>query len=528
MHSFHDLLLKYPSKPGSIAPGNDRVNASMTANPGSSLSLKLSVESLLKQVDTLHIFLNNFSEIPVFLDHEKIYLTRSQDFGNLGECGKYYWTDDLGGYHFICSDRLIYPEDYVELMKAAIEKYDRKAVIGAGGYQFSEPFIAFTESTVYFSETSDVAGDVPVAALKDLALAYHSSTLRNSRHFYYQPELSDFWFSIVCLGQNVPLICSQHNAGWLTYSGPACADPLWDQDTIKYRDFLIKSYFQPADHADQTPPPTDINAFFEKIYVMNLDRRPDRWDKICRIAKKYDLKVSRFPAVDGYKEPHKSAWEKYAATGLQTLPEGIEPLADHRDKFKKYFHYIARIQYIESRLGRKAMQSPGARGYAMSYISILKEAIQCNYRRILIFDDDIVLHKNFREEFTRHISHLPHDWKLIMLGVMQHHWEPHITPCGDMFYHSNGSSVASHAVGIDRKVFLPLLFYAEKLDLPIDEGAIFHIQNIYPKQSLVFVPNLVIQDMSGSDINSSEMKKEETDKWITRFRWKIEDYDFDY
>jgi len=174
------------------------------------------------------------------------------------------------------------------------------------------------------------------------------------------------------------------------------------------------------------------------------------------------------------------------------------------------------------------MQSPGALGYAMSYISILKEAIQCNYRRILILDDDIVLHKNFREAFTRHISHLPHDWKLIMLGVMQHHWEPHITPCGDMFYHSNGSSVASHAVGIDWKVFLPLLFYSEKLDLPIDEGAIFHIQNVYRKQSLVFVPNLVIQDMSGSDINSSEMKKEEIDKWITRFRWKIEDYDFDY
>jgi hypothetical protein len=112
-----------------------------------------------------------------------------------------------------------------------------------------------------------------------------------------------------------------------------------------------------------------------------------------------------------------------------------------------------------------------------------------------------------------------------MLGVMQHNWDPWITRCSDMAYHCHGSSVASHAAGISHKVFLQLLFYAEKLDLPLDEGAMFHIQNVYDKQCYVFLPNLAIQDMRESDIGASAMKPEDMERWIKIFRWNLEDYD---
>jgi len=179
---------------------------------------------------------------------------------------------------------------------------------------------------------------------------------------------------------------------------------------------------------------------------------------------------------------------------------------------------------METKLKRKAVQSPGAWGYALSYIQIIKEAIAKDYRRILIFDDDILLHHAFNEEFEHHARELPTDWKLIMLGAMQHYWEPYITPIKGLFYHGYGSSVASHAVGIDRKMFLPILFYAEKMDLPIDEGAIFHIQNVYPDQCFIFLPNLAIQDMGESDINSSKMGKDDKEKWAKLFRWNPELY----
>jgi hypothetical protein len=140
-------------------------------------------------------------------------------------------------------------------------------------------------------------------------------------------------------------------------------------------------------------------------------------------------------------------------------------------------------------------------------------------------DDDIILHKSFNIEFEKYYLTLPNDWNLIMLGAMQHNWEPWITKYSEFLYHCHGSSVASHAVGIARKMFLPMLFYAEKLDLPIDEGAVFHVQNVYDKQCFIFRPNLIIQDLGESDISSSAMKDEDMERWMKLFRWNLEDYD---
>jgi GR25 family glycosyltransferase involved in LPS biosynthesis len=240
------------------------------------------------------------------------------------------------------------------------------------------------------------------------------------------------------------------------------------------------------------------------------------------------LKLTRFQATDGSKEPVYSSWQSYFNTAPRELPEGIEPLVDFTDKFLKYRHYVARVHFMETKLGRKAIQSPGAWGYALTYIRILQEAIKHDYQRILIMDDDIILHRSFNSEFEKHYQDLPENWRMIMLGAMQHQWEPFITPYSELLYQCNGSSVASHAVGLTKKAFLPLLFYAEKLDLPIDEGAVFHLQNVYNNECFICLPNLAIQDMRESDISSSAMKQEDTDRWMKLFRWNPDDYGNDH
>jgi hypothetical protein len=506
-------------------PSRDLIHATLAGFPDRLFELQLAVDSLYQQVDTLHVFLNEFNSIPEFLDHDKIFITRSQDFGKLGECGKYYWTDDLGGYHFICSDSLIYPSDYVEVMIAKIEQYQRKSVIGAGGYQMMVPFMSFAGSTNFLPETGEIPNDATISLISDLALAYHSSTLRVSRHFFYQPELSDVWFSIIGLEQQVPFVCTGHDARWIKPTGvPVKYHQPIDEGT-DYRTFLIKSWFFPQVSEEPAGKPCNINECFDRIYVMNLDRRPDRWERMQRIAEKHRLNLTRFPAVDGYKEPHRSVWESYFREPLQVLPEGIEPLMDFNDKFLKYHHCVARVHFMETKLGRKAIQSPGAMGYALSYIRILKDAIQHDYQRILILDDDIIPHKYFNSEFEKHFESLPKDWKLIMLGAMQHKWEPWIIPGSEMFYQCCGSSVGSYATGIARKVFLPMLYYSAKFDLPIDEGAVFHIQNVYSENCFIFIPNLAIPDLRESDIGSSAMKPQDLERWQKLCRWNLDDYD---
>ena len=526
MATYLELIGRYGPNPDEPRSG-EVVHATLTGYPDRISALQKTIDSLIFQVDTLHVFLNGFDHVPDFLDHDKIFVTRSQDFGLLDENGKYYWTGDLSGYHFICSDKLIYPSDYVASMIMKIEQHQRIAVISAGGYHLNIPFTDFETSADHVSETAGVPDDTEVPIINDLAVAFHSSSLAVSRHLFYQPELSGLWLSVIGQEQQVPFLCISHEEGWLLPNDFHPAETRQTGLGPDYRSFLVRSYFIPAGHGIRTPRSLNINDCFDRIYVMNLDRRPDRWRRITGAAEKHRLDLTRFPAVDGYNEPVKSAWEAYFSTPLQQLPPGVEPLKEFTDKFTKYHHYIARIHFMESKLGRKAIQSPGAYGYALSYISILKEAISRNYQRILIFDDDIILHKSFNSEFEKHFGSLPVDWKLIMLGAMQHNWDPWITRYSDLLYHCHGSSVASHAVGIDRKMFLPLLWYAQKLDLPVDEGAVFHVQNVYSRKCFVFLPNIAIQDMGESDISSSAMKQQDTERWMNLFRWNPEDYDQD-
>jgi GR25 family glycosyltransferase involved in LPS biosynthesis len=524
MKTHFDLIRLFGKKDSGNSLDGDPVHATMTAFRSRVSHLEKSVDSLISQVDTLHLFLQGFKEIPLFLEHENIFISLSSDFGNLGECGKYYWTDDLHGYHLICSDKMVYPPDYVERMRSKVESYGRKAIIAAGGYCFKKPFKSIKSSGIILDEAGFIDQDVQADVLNDRAAAYHSSTLKMSRHYFYQDYLSSLWFSIAALEQQIPMICCAHKQGWLRENEGFADSGDHNPDAERNRDFLIKSHFLPTQKKPDLSKLIKCNRYFDKIWVMNLNRRPDRWQNIQQISRINKIRVSRFRAIDGAREPFLSEWKKYFSSKLLKLPEGIDPLTDYKDKFLKYDHYVARIHFIETRLGRKAIQSAGAWGYLLSYIKIIRDAIESDYQRILIFDDDIVLHRHFQDEFDRHVRQLPCNWKLIMLGAMQHSWEPYVKPSGALFYHCFGSSIASHAVAIDRKAMLPILYYAEKMDLPLDEGAIFHVKNVYPEQCCVFLPNLAIQDLQDSDINSSAMTTVDKEKWMQIFRWKEGEY----
>lgn len=501
------------------------IHATLASQPGREESLKQAIISLLPQVDILHVFLNNFDKsIPKFLDHEKIFISKSQDFGCLGECGKYYWVNDFQAYHFICSDNIHYPKSYVKTLKNFIDDFDRNVIAGVGGYILDENYSDFNHSAEHISEFNELERQLYVDILIDSSLAYHSSTLKVHRHLFYQPKLSSVWFSIIAREKGTPLYCIKHKKDWLGKIYDKANPPEHIDKNRHYFDFAIKTYFKNDNAANDD---FSINSYFDKIYLMNLDRRPDRLEKATKRLQAHKINFTRISAVDGYKDPVNSQFYTYYNSPLRDVPEGIEPIKTFKEKYLEYKHYVARIQFMENYLGKKAIQSPGALGYALTYISILKEAIKNEYQRIIIFDDDVIFCKDFNKAFEDRMRMVPNDWKLIMLGAMQHHWdEPWIKWVNEFLYHCNGTSIASHAAGIQSKAFLPLLYYSEKLDLPIDEGAIYHIQQVYAKQSYVFYPNLVIQDVSESDINSSAIPPKEVKKKNNLFRWDYKNYDF--
>ena len=92
------------------------ITASLATIPSRIPQLQKTVESLLPQVDRLNIFLNNYTTVPEFLNHDKIQL----GFGDnsIGDAGKFYWASETKGFQMYCDDDIIYLGDYVAKMKS--------------------------------------------------------------------------------------------------------------------------------------------------------------------------------------------------------------------------------------------------------------------------------------------------------------------------------------------------------------------------------------------------------------------------
>lgn len=129
---------------------------------------------------------------------------------------------------------------------------------------------------------------------------------------------------------------------------------------------------------DPIPPPqpiksgnkivTCINDYFDKIYCINLDKRPDRWSISSDEFAKNNLNVQRFPAVNG-------------------------DLITETKNLNKW-----------------------ERACFMSHVTIFKEIVDKGYDKVLILEDDIEFINNLQDYFLRNLKYIPSDWSMLYLG----------------------------------------------------------------------------------------------------------------
>jgi GR25 family glycosyltransferase involved in LPS biosynthesis len=122
-----------------------------------------------------------------------------------------------------------------------------------------------------------------------------------------------------------------------------------------------------------------------KSFVINLERRPDRWEKFKTQSGHFD----RFHAVDG---------------DLLVPTEQLQRIFDGND-------YNMR---------------PGLVGCAMSHIFLYTNLVEDDVSAYLIVEDDVQLTKNFFEKVQDILSETKNNFDICMLG--HHVWPSHRTP----------------------------------------------------------------------------------------------------
>lgn len=234
----------------------------------------------------------------------------------------------------------------------------------------------------------------------------------------------------------------------------------------------LKIYFDSRNEDDNI---IDINSYFDRIFLLNLDRKPEKFFKMSEKLKSLNIKFERFSAIDGL-------YLNY------DLPEFVQ--------------------------GKGMIENNFALGCLLSHLEIIKTSKNRGYKKILIFEDDIMMSKNIKLSIQK-IKKIE-DWKLLYFGASQYDWK--VESHKDDFYLSR-KSLGTFAYAIDCSIFDDVINLLENKYKSVD-NILADIQEKYYGNCFTFYPNICIADVSESDIREKRDNFEHSKK----MRWNLIDY----
>lgn len=267
-------------------------------------------------------------------------------------------------------------------------------------------------------------------------------------------------------------------------------------EAVKYKNILLKNLFLSnkklylRKNFNRT---CFLNNYFDHIYILSLERRTDKFFKTMNRLNNYGITCyERFIGVDGN-------------------------LLENQKKYDEY------LNKLNDKLNLKKIYIPSSGSYSIlsSMKNMILDAKNRNLKRILVFQDDIIFHKEFNKLLLSHNELLNSDWGLIYLGASQHCWKKIKFENG---YYIPINTDGAFAFGINSVLFDQLLELISTSSLPFDSGPLSYLQKLYPNRCFVLYPNLIISDVTDSDCRISRNQELISQK----FRWNHQNYDFDF
>ena len=246
-----------------------------------------------------------------------------------------------------------------------------------------------------------------------------------------------------------------------------------------------------------------INGFaIDAVYQMNIATKLDQ-------SSEYQNRNHSTNPCNTWYNPTRT-WN-YSVDYLEYLNSPIDQNISHQ---------------IEIERGTKIITSPGAWGYLLTWKWILEDAQNKGYQNFLCLDDDVIFIKDFHEKFHNFIHSVEttldkrnKKWKILQLGANE--LENKQGEKIKYYYHpSHTSTDGSFATAVDRSIYKKLIKDIKLMNCPFDSGPLRNIYKKYRTRCFVASPNLIIADVSESDIRESRNQTQ----FAERVGWNLKSY----
>lgn len=271
-----------------------------------------------------------------------------------------------------------------------------------------------------------------------------------------------------------------------------------NKDSINYRNSVInytkKLFTKPLYFNTSIYYKYNINYYFDKIYVLNLKKDINKKEKIIKNFYKYNINnYEFFDALDGSLNGNVlNIWNDYNNRPYNEL---------------------------EKKLNRHLISNSKVLANLLSVKNIILDAKKNNYKRILFFEDDIILHKNFNDYFIDTMCKIQdNEWKVLYFGIQNKLNNKKIL---NNLYKADLNSSGGWAFGIDNSIYDILINECNNLSGPFDDGPLKKIRTLYPNECLVFYPNIAICNVGESGIRTGRCMED----FSHRFNWNLNEYD---
>ena len=196
-----------------------------------------------------------------------------------------------------------------------------------------------------------------------------------------------------------------------------------------------------------------LNEFFPHKVCINLDKRSDRWGRMCARFAEHGIEgVERFPALDGRELTPPAGWAA----------------------------------------------SRGAYGCLRSHMAVVERARREDWPSVLIFEDDAVLDPQFGVKFPRFVEQLPAGWDMLLFGGI--HYLPLIRAAENLIKIDH--SLSTYAYAMRRTVYDAFLDLNRRATGPLDE----HNRELQKQfNAYSFMPHLAWVEEDYSDVTDERI-----------------------